>query len=525
MKQPNRLWITALVLGWAFDFLFWKHAPGISFAIYVALCLAGGFFVLGMEGLKPAWKALLLLLPVAFFAAMSFIRQEPMSAFLSYAFALFLMAVLAVTWLGGRWLSYGLSDYVANGFRLLGSMFARPLGFATETRRQQAESGPRSGWRCFWAVLRGVLIALPILAVFASLLSSADLVFAQRLKDFIALFRLEKLPEYIFRGVYILIGAYLLAGVFLHAAARSKDEKLIGEGKPAAPGFLGFTEAAVVLGSLVLLFAVFVAIQFRYFFGGQANIHIEGYTFAEYARRGFGELVTVALFSLLLFLGLSRITHRPTSGQRRAFSGLGIGLVLLVAVMLVSAFQRLLLYEAAYGFTRLRAYTHVFMIWLGVMLVATVVLEVLRRERAVALAALLAALGFAVTLTLLNVDAFIVRQNVNRAVSGEELDTAYLASLSDDAVPALVSAYQSPDSPSATREAAGAALACRLHRAAGEERSLPWQSFHLARWNAGRIMKGLEAELKGYKVDDGDWPTQVTSPGGTKYPCWSGYMD
>ena len=97
MKQPNRLWITALVLGWAFDFLFWKHLPGISFAIYVVLCLAGGFFVLGMEGLKPAWKALLLLLPVAFFTAMSFIRQEPMSAFLSYAFTLFLMAVLAVT--------------------------------------------------------------------------------------------------------------------------------------------------------------------------------------------------------------------------------------------------------------------------------------------------------------------------------------------------------------------------------------------------------------------------------------------
>ena len=36
-----------------------------------------------------------------------------------------------------------------------------------------------------------------------------------------------------------------------------------------------------------LLFLVFVWIQFVYLFGGQANISAEGYTYAEYARRGF----------------------------------------------------------------------------------------------------------------------------------------------------------------------------------------------------------------------------------------------
>ncbi len=182
------------------------------------------------------------------------------------------------------------------------------------------------------------------------------------------MFRLEKLPEYIFRAVYILIGAYALAGVFLHAAQKSQDEKLTGMEKPLVPQFLGFTEAAVVLGAVVLLFAIFVVIQFRYFFGGQTNIGVQGYTFSEYARRGFGELVAVAFFSLLLFLGLSAIVRRQSQIQRRAFSGLGIGMVALVGVMLVSAFQRLLLYEAAYGFSRLRMYTHIFMIWLGVLL-------------------------------------------------------------------------------------------------------------------------------------------------------------
>ena len=104
------------------------------------------------------------------------------------------------------------------------------------------------------------------------------------------------------------------------------------------PAFLGFTEGAVILGAVVVLFALFAVVQFQYFFGGQANISVQGYTFAEYARRGFGELVTVAFFSLLLFLGLSAVTKRNDETQRWVFTGMGVGMVALVGVMLVFGF-------------------------------------------------------------------------------------------------------------------------------------------------------------------------------------------
>ena len=286
MKRTTILWITALALGWLFDFLFWKHTPGINFAIYTLLCLAGGFLVVGLNKVQFSWKSLLLLIPILFFAAMSFVRAEGMSVFLSILFVLTLLGVLAASLTGGRWLQYSLSDYIANLARLVGSMVARPIIFLTESRKQagaegtdpNAASARRSGWKRVWAILRGLLIALPIVAIFAALLSSADLVFAQRLDDFVKLFRLEKLPEYLFRTFYILVFAYALAGAILHAAQKSRDEKLVGEEKPLVPQFLGFTEAAVVLGAVVALFAVFVVIQFQYFFGGQTNIGVEGYT-------------------------------------------------------------------------------------------------------------------------------------------------------------------------------------------------------------------------------------------------------
>ncbi|MDO9348992.1 MAG: DUF4173 domain-containing protein, partial [Anaerolineales bacterium] len=263
--------------------------------------------------------------------------------------------------------------------------------------------------------------------------------------------------------------------------------------------------------------------QFQYFFGGQVNITLQGYTYAEYARRGFGELVAVAFFSLLLYLVLSAIVKRESPSQRWGFSGLGIGMVALVGIILASAFQRLLLYEAAYGFSRLRTYTHLFMLWLAVLLAVVIALETLRRERAFAAAALLAAIGFSMTLTLLNVDAFIVRQNVARAAQGEELDVAYLASLSMDATPALAAAYQSASLPSGTRDAVGASLACI---SAGNRAShlRDWQSFHLSQSRGERSLQAMQTDLKNYRIVDDNWPTKVFTPQGQEYECWGSGM-
>jgi hypothetical protein len=414
---------------------------------------------------------------------------------------------------------------------LAGSMIARPLTFSNEVRKSQAEAGIAPAKRNIWPIVRGIVIALPVIAIFASLLASADLVFSQKLDDFIEFFNLENIPEFIFRLIYILVIGYGLAGVILHAASQSKDEKLVGEDKPFVPAFLGFIESAIVLGSVVALFVAFVVIQFQYFFGGQANIHIDGYTFSEYARRGFGELVTVAFFALLMLLTLSAITKRGTKSQRRIFSGLGIALVALVLVMLLSAYQRLVLYEAAYGFSRLRTYTHVFLLWIGLLLIVTIALEIIREERLFAIAAVIASFGFAMSLPILNVDAFIVQQNIQRELHADknadvdDLDAQYFIDLSDDAVPGLVSALRSPSLPDPVKDKVGAALACVRYERGQDGREYPWQSFHFARLNADQSLAAVKKILDGYKIDHTDYPTMVTTPAGDEFSCSNYFFD
>jgi len=531
--NPTRFWILVIALGWAFDFLFWEKSLGINFFLYVTFCLGGGAFLLQSDGLRLARRAGLILIPIAFLAAMTFLRLEPMTALLSASMTLFLMGVLALSYLGGHWIHYGLIDYVLGYLALFGSMLARPLGFMTEGKRDQLSEGERRA-SPLWAYLRGVIIALSIVAVFGALLSSADPIFGKRFQDFVDLFNIENLPEYIFRLVYILMIAYALAGIYLHAARKSDDRT---ERRTLFNPFLGFTESAIVLGSVAILFAAFVVILFQYFFGGNANITLEGYTYAEYARRGFGELVAVAFFSLLLLLGMGAITRRETDLQRSAFSGIGVGLVVLVLVMLVSAFQRLVLYESAYGFSRLRTYTHVFMIWLALLLAAVVVLELLRRERAIGFSMVLASLGFILSLGVLNVDAFIVRHNIERELNGTavqsadasslrgqvELDTQYFLNLSDDAIPALAAGFQNQSLPVTVHEKLGAALACKQHEREGERNT--WQGFHFSQYLGDRSFASIAKSLEAYVIDDSDSPVMVITPGEGEYSCSAYYDD
>jgi len=522
--RPNRLWLAVIALGWAFDLLFWKQAPGISFAIYVVLTLATGFLLLGLDRVRPARAAVALMLPIALFALITFNRAEPLTIFLAHAFALFLMVLLVVTFIGGRWFLYSVADYVVNLTKLLGSMASQPVIFRNETKGSQPETATRTDRKPnrIWPIVRGVLIAIPVIVVFAALLSSADLVFAERLGRLVDIFRLEKLPEYIFRLMYILVIAYALAGVYLHAARKSTDATLLGQEKPLVAPFLGFTEAAIVLGSLVALFAAFVIVQVQYFFGAQANITAAGYTYAEYARRGFGELVAVASFSLLLFLGLSAITRRDTARQHNIFAALGVALTALVGVILLSAYDRLALYEAAYGFTRLRAYTNVLLVWVGALLLAVVVLDLLKRQRMFAFAALMAAVGFGLSIGLVNVDAFIAEHNIQRGIAGYDLDAGYLASLSTDAVPVMTEYYVASRVDRVTRESVGAALACISAREDFLYRPPAWQSINLSPWRASQAITPIFGKLNAaFKVEGGE----VVAPGGETYPCYSSSGD
>jgi hypothetical protein len=515
VKSFTRFWIVALLVAWGFDFLFWKKPAGISFPLFLTILVSGGLVLGALEKRYPAIPSLILLLPLGFFAVMSFWRLEPFTTLINVLMSMIFLAIMTMSYLGGHWLHYGWVDYAKRLFDLSLSALIKPIqAWQSRARRIASpnDQTPNRKIRNLIPVLRGLLIALPILLILGTLLASADPIFGQGIQGFLELLNIKILPEYIFRLVYILVLAYFLLGIYLYGLTSSGDETLYGLVKPIVPRFMGFTEAAIVLGSVNLLFAAFVVVQFRYFFGGQGNIHLDGFTYSEYARRGFTELVLVAFITLLLFLALSTVAKRLSHGQRLGFSAMGVGLTILIGVILLSAYQRLLLYETAYGFSRLRTYTHVFIIWLGILLLILMLLELFSRLRLFALASLLVAVGFGISLNLMPVDGFIARQNILQAQNGDELDSPYLVSLSFDAAPTLWQMYADPKLNASIREQIGGVLACQA--ALKPPTDLPWQGFNLSSYQAERLFQAHQSELYGYNAhldNYGNWVVMVNS--------------
>jgi hypothetical protein len=537
-EHPYRLLVVSLLLGAAFDFLFWKHQSGINFPIFTFLILVGGLVLLITSGYRPSKWSLFTLLPILFFSIMTCIRKEPLSLFLSFIFTFLYLAIFAVTYEGGRWYKYILPDYLVKITFLIGSIFARPVMYydrlnkvekaieSKETAKQssgnstesEAEHKPVSKKNHVGAIIRGMLLALPILGILTWLLASADLVFQQKLNDVLD-------DNLLLRCFLIVAVGYALAGIYLHAAHRSQDEKLIGEDAPYIKRFLGFTESVIVLGSIILLFFSFVSIQFQYFFGGEKNIGLEFYSYSEYARRGFSELIIVAMICLFLIICLTLVTKRLSKTHNQYFNAFNIIIVAEILVMLVSAYQRLHLAVDWHGFSRLRLYPQVFMVWLGILLVAVAVLVAIDKERYFALCVLLASTGFAASLPIINVDAAVVHHNAQRMITDDtHFNVTHLANLSLDAVPALVEEFQNESYDKDIHEGLGAALQCHWHSEAyAESLTQDWKAFNFSEYQAGQVMYDIAKVLKTYKVNIEGRIIRVQGPSEAWYECTEDY--
>ena len=504
-KHQKWFWLTALVAAWLFDFLFWNKSANLAFFIWIIILLAVGYLLAWKEGKRPSGRSLILTVAIAGFAAVMFLRREEMTRALSVLLSFGGLLLLSATFLDGYWPWYRVRDYVVEICKVIGGGFSGAILLASKKNASPSLEGthPKNSWSKVWPILRGILIALPILAIFAILLSSADPIFGDWIKT---VFNLEKLPEYLFRLFYILLIAGFLTGIYLKAILPAHTAEKPDPNQPWMKPFLGWTEGAIVLTAVNLLFLTFVIIQVRYLFGGAANISETGYTYAEYARKGFFELVAVAVLSLGLYLVLNTITRTEKRGAKIAFSVLSILLMANVTVILASSLMRLMLYEQAYGFSRLRTYTHVFIYWLAALLVVTIVLELIHKRGHMGLALLIVLVGFGASVAILNVDGFIVNQNVRQAGSGEALDVSYLNSLSTDAVPAMIHQYSNPAVPVATREKLGASLACR-QKVTNNPSELPWQEFNLSQANAYQLLQKNASTWQQYQPYqmDNEW--------------------
>lgn len=477
---------TALAIGMLGDWLLRATPWGVNVFLWALAGLTLLFVLARRLGIAALGEGIWLAIPALLLAAGLAWRDSGTLRALDIVGLLACLALGAARTRAGGVRLAGVLDYLV---AILHAGVQAAFGvFSLVFRDVEWGAIPRTGWLPrVLAVVRGLVLTLPLLLLFGGLLMAADAVYSHLVSAALH-FDVNALLGHLFLSGFLAwlaagFGRALLLALLLAAAPVLPHEKRMG-----LPS-LGLVETTTIFTLLNLLFLSFVLVQIRYFFGGAATVQATvGLTYAQYARSGFFELVWVAALVLPLLLGLHWLQRPGDARAQRLFSWQAGVQVALLFVIMASALARMRLYQSEYGLTELRLYTTAFMGWLAVVFVwfALTVLRG-RRERFV-FGAAACAFGLVLALHVVNPDDMIVRANLAHARLGRAFDADYTASLSADAVPALIAAL--PSLPLTVQGTLAARLLPLWSHDTGD-----WRSWSLARALAFHAIQSHRADL------------------------------
>ncbi len=506
LRFPYSLAFGALGLGIVADLFFYGRIPGVSFPLFVLLCLTLLYLLARFEGRTSNHINRWLGFAAIGFACLTALRAEPTILVLNTLTTLALILLQVGLFRGVTLQSLPGGEYLIRVGVTAVDLCFRPLFPLFGALRRFLSRGERLRYAI--PVARGLALAVPIVGVFTILLMMADKVFANVVLQLITLNLPFSLDWLVGHALLTTTAAWVCAGALL-VALRAQPNTSEGEHTYAAPWGLGCIEGLTVIVSIDLLFAGFMFVQAAYLFGGLDTLAQTQMTYADYARRGFFEIIAVATLTLGVIWLFVRATRRDANWQVLTFNAVAAILVFLTIGLLSSAFQRMWLYEQAYGFTHLRLYTHTFMIWLAIALLLCLAALIAKRPRWLSFGGFISALAVLAILTLANPEENIVRANIARyqangdlsllgshqgaSEEGDDayqpsraLDTDYLSQLSPDATPALLELL--PVLPKAEQEQIRVRLVVQQNWLEGVSQQ-GWPAWHWARARALRALQ------------------------------------
>lgn len=420
----------ALLLGVLGDLLLRATPWGLNAALWVGAFTCSAVVLSRLGGGRPAGEGRWMLPVAVLFAVGVAVRDSPAVVALDVAVVILALALAALRGGAGTLRRMAVSEYV------LGAMYAGAMTAAgaipaavRDVRWREVAPGKWQGQAL--AVARGVLLAAPLLLVFGALLVAADAVFEDMVTG------LFDIDASIF-GHLLLTSfvAWISAGI-LTFGLLGRQTRNLAASRPDALA-LGIVEVGIVLGLLNALFLAFVAVQAGYLFGGAERVNaLADLTYAEYARRGFFELVAVTALVIPVLL-LAHWLFRPGGPiSGRVFGALCATMIVLLCVIVISALYRMYLYQQEFGLTVQRVCATAFMAWLAFVLLWFALTVLRGRRDRFAFGALVAGFAVAFLLNVFSPDAVVARVNIARLEANERFDAYYLTLLSADAAPVL----------------------------------------------------------------------------------------
>lgn len=419
--------LSALILTFLYNVLVMGVTPGLGLSLFL---IATNFYLFFLRNTKSTDETtsntrlgIIFSLVSSIFALLFVFRANSVVQFINIAGSVFSLGVAGYFYKSDESFSYS-ERILFYPLVLLGKSIAAfgdllKIGQSTFERNGQKNTLGRS-------VIRGLIGAVPLIAILLFILSSADPIFAKVLSTIFS-----NVGERAVVSSIVLIGALLVA--FAKIANKEALDKMQSQVKNNT------IELSIIAGSVGVIFAGFILIQIQYLFlnVGERELAALGIaveTYSEYVRKGFFELLVAAAVASTVLIGVLRYLRGTIADtQIMVLRCIGALVSFETMVVLASAALRLARYADAHGLTRARIFGFVFLIWMAISLVffiARLLNKIGYKEFFISLAVTTIISLYAVSIW--NIDRIIAVEF--QPTVNEEIDYYYIAKLSPDAV-------------------------------------------------------------------------------------------
>lgn len=279
-------------------------------------------------------------------------------------------------------------------------------------------------------VLLGLLCAAPVLFVVVPLLRSSDEAFRGMMDRMF-----EDAGNTVVKVVFgIAMSVFAVSYGFCLKTGRTTQAK---ESK-----FAGIENVYIVsfLSAISLCYLLYLFSQLAYFFSAfKGFLPNGGITYAQYARKGFFEMCTIAVINLVLVFIAMLLSKKQEGKACLPIKLLATFISMFTLIIISTAISKMVLYINAYGMTVLRLTTSAFMVFLAVVFIS-VILRIYIRKINIVKTALITAGCVVLLLGTVNVNRVCAWYNYDSYMSGrlKSVDVEAMYNLGDEGIPYVV---------------------------------------------------------------------------------------
>lgn len=328
-------------------------------------------------------------------------------------------------------------------------------------------------------LLKGIIIIFPIVLIIICLLASADMVFgnivSSILKMIIKTSGVIDFTDITVRMMLIFFAFVYFMCFFDYIVSRYEIETDSEEVKAKGNDYA----IKMVLGILNVIYLIFCIIQIKSLFLKDVNIN-----YAEYARRGFFQLMWVSLINLVTILIAKKAEKRE--GNTYIVS-MCLVMILFTFIILVSSAVRMYYYESAYGYTLLRLLVYCSLFTEAILLVPTIMyvmdvnIDLIRTYIAIITT-------IYVGMNFMNFDNMIAKKNIDRYFETGKIDMFYLENhIGTDAIKQMVRLLEIEPENDMVKHKAEQYLVNTYKEL--KENSMDFRDFNFSKFNAKELIE------------------------------------